>query len=846
MIDNRSLHCIFLLFMALLLHGSLASLGYAEITLDGTLGPSGPLSGPDFLIPAEVGQQVGGNLFHSFSVFNIHTGESATFTGPNSVENVLGRITGGSSSTIDGLLHSEIPGANLFVINPAGIMFGPNAQLDVQGSFHASTADFVSLGENGRFDAVEPDNSVLTVAPPSAFGFLGENPASIFVQGSSLNIPERETLSIVGGDIQIMGGNLSAPDGRINIASVDSAGEINIENMHLNAFERLGDIDLTESSSLLTSGLQGGDIYILSNRFVANNSNLWSYTLGEGKGGNIAIDVGSLMLTNEGYIGSKSWGAGNGGTITINASDAITISGKSGISVSTYSSGDGGSILITAPDLDIDNSWVDGETLGEGKGGNIAIDVGSLMLTNGADISSKSRGTGNGGAITITASDAITVSGKSRIYVSTEGSGDGGGLSITASDLRLDDSWVDGGTDGEGRGGNIAIDVGSLTLTNDADIFSDAWDVGNGGAITITASDAITVSGEESEVSVFTYGSGDGGSILIATPDLGLDGSWIWGTTAGEGKGGNIAIDVGSLSLTNGVHIASNAFNVGNAGEIAITASDAITVSGKSGISVSTYSSGDGGNILITAPDLNLDNSWVDGKTNGEGKGGDVQLQARKIKLINGSAISAESFSTGLNISEDPEAGKSGNIVIRVDDTFQINNDSSVTVETAQANAGDITVNAGFLVHLRDKSAITTSVAGGEGDGGNILIDPVFVVLDGASEIIANARKGKGGNITIRIVGDGAFLKSPNSLVDASSEFGVSGSVTIDAPDTDISGSMSILPVSFLDVSSLLSERCVTRTAGELSTFIIVGHGGMPLSPDTPLPAFYLFDKIKN
>ncbi|CCK80945.1 filamentous hemagglutinin N-terminal domain-containing protein [Desulfobacula toluolica] len=260
--NNRSLHSLVLLVMALFIHGSLASLGHAEITLDGTLGPSGPLSGPDFMIPVEVGRQVGGNLFHSFGVFNVNTGESATFSGPNSVENVLGRVTGGSSSTIDGLLRSEIPGANLYLINPAGIMFGPNAQLDVQGSFHASTADFIRLGENGRFDAVEPDNSLLTVAPPSAFGFLSENPASISVQGSSLNIPQEETLSIVGGDIQIMGGILSALDGRINLASVASTGEINIENIHLNAFERLGDIEITESSSLFTTGLQGGNIYV--------------------------------------------------------------------------------------------------------------------------------------------------------------------------------------------------------------------------------------------------------------------------------------------------------------------------------------------------------------------------------------------------------------------------------------------------------------------------------------------------------------------------------------------------------------------------------------------------------
>src|SRR5688500_13682527 len=95
----------------------------AQMTLDGSLGPSGALSGPNYTIPAEVGQLRGSNLFHSFGAFNIHTGESATFTGPNVVDNILSRVTGGNPSNIDGLLRSEIPGANLFLLNPSGILF---------------------------------------------------------------------------------------------------------------------------------------------------------------------------------------------------------------------------------------------------------------------------------------------------------------------------------------------------------------------------------------------------------------------------------------------------------------------------------------------------------------------------------------------------------------------------------------------------------------------------------------------------------------------------------------------------------------------------------------------------
>src|SRR5712691_9980294 len=177
----------------------------AQITLDGSLGPKGPLAGPHYTIDAQVGRQVGGNLFHSFGEFNVQTGESATFTGPNTVENIVGRVTGGNQSLVDGALRCEIPDANLFLLNPSGVKFGPNATLDVKGSFHVSTADYLRMADGAKFSANLSQDSVLTVAPPAAFGFLGENPAPITIQGSSLEVPTGETLSVIGGDIEIKG-----------------------------------------------------------------------------------------------------------------------------------------------------------------------------------------------------------------------------------------------------------------------------------------------------------------------------------------------------------------------------------------------------------------------------------------------------------------------------------------------------------------------------------------------------------------------------------------------------------------------------------------------------------------
>ena len=167
-------------FRTVIIVGSLlGSLGQAlgQVTVDSSFGNAGALVGPNFQIPDTLGNTVGGNLFHSFSDFNIQTGESATFTGPESINNILGRVTGGDASSIDGLIRSEITGANLYLMNPNGFLFGENAKVDVDGAFTLSSRDRINLGKDGVFLARQPNNSVLTASPPQAFGFLGGNPS---------------------------------------------------------------------------------------------------------------------------------------------------------------------------------------------------------------------------------------------------------------------------------------------------------------------------------------------------------------------------------------------------------------------------------------------------------------------------------------------------------------------------------------------------------------------------------------------------------------------------------------------------------------------------------------------
>ncbi len=222
-------------FFALVAACSLAALtprpaAGQHITVDGRFSPAQTLIGPNYSISASLGKQIGSNLFHSFGQFGLATGESAAFSGPVAVNNIIGRVTGGNPSGIDGRIQSNIAGANLYLINPSGIVFGPHATVNVSGSFHASTADYVKMSDGSKFQATNPDASTLSAAPPAAFGFLTPKPAAITVNGSSLGPAPGATLGLVAGPVSInSAASLAAPGGAIHVTSAAGTGEVPVD-----------------------------------------------------------------------------------------------------------------------------------------------------------------------------------------------------------------------------------------------------------------------------------------------------------------------------------------------------------------------------------------------------------------------------------------------------------------------------------------------------------------------------------------------------------------------------------------------------------------------------------------
>ena len=201
------------------------SIGQAigQVVVDSSFSSGQALVGPNFQIPDSLGKAVGGNLFHSFTEFNVQTGGSATFTGPNAINNILGRVTGGNVSEIDGLIKSDIPGANLYMMNPNGFLFGENARVDVDGAFTVSSRNRINLGKDGVFLAADPDKSVFTSSSPQAFGFLGGNPAG--------KITFNGTRLVTGGDINFAGGEVLLDKARlISEAAGANSGNIIVES----------------------------------------------------------------------------------------------------------------------------------------------------------------------------------------------------------------------------------------------------------------------------------------------------------------------------------------------------------------------------------------------------------------------------------------------------------------------------------------------------------------------------------------------------------------------------------------------------------------------------------------
>jgi len=737
----------------------------AQISTDGTLGPSVNLSGPNFQIGANLGQQHGPNLFHSFRDFNLSRHESAIFSGPNSVQNVLSRVTGGNPSHIDGLFRSTISGANVYFLNPYGIRFGPNARLDVQGSFHASTADYLRLGEDGRFDVRNLRSSILTVAPVEAFGFLTDNPTPIHFQGSELYLPSEKELTIVGGDIMmeqaklfVGGGEMNG--GQIKIASVASQGEVILleSDLLVSSFDDLGDISLL-----------GND-----NFEVGNNDDILNV---DGKQAGLVLIRGkNMLLSNRGFIDANTYGGnadetdpGAGEGINIKLSGQLKLTKTSEIVSKAFGSWQAAPVMIEVEWLELwDGSQISSNVWSSGQGNHLTIKANEILLSGLSDITI----TNHAGIVTRNASGISSISNTSKLDA-VEST-----INIEAKRLVIENqAQINVASIGIGNAGSISLKVEYLKVIQGGAIISAAVGLGNGGSIHIDADKIIL-----SEV----------GSINSS------------GFGPGKGKAGDITIEANNLELINGGNVNTSTLGLGQSGTINIKVSDTLRLSGQANESqffIYDFVNEQIGGLLpvlgvmpedligpseISAAVINL----------GPESAGNIDIEAGQLSLHDGAKITGEHRGMG----------NAGDITIRASDIRLTQ--GTITTETfGGGGGGNITVNMPHLLYLRE-GEMTTSVGTGKGDGGNIYIEnPTFVVLN-KGQIAAQADAGHGGNI--RIVAD-QFIASPDSLVSASSRLGLDGEVQIESPAVDMDSFLVVLPGGDDEVQLQLPKGCTAE-----------------------------------
>lgn len=749
----------------------------AQIIPDSSLGSeSSKVStdlGNSFVDKIEGGAIRGGNLFHSFDSFSIPTGGTAYFNNALNIQNIISRVTGSSVSNIDGLIRAN-GSANLFLINPNGIIFGPNASLNIGGSFLASTASSINFADGVHFSSTQPQSTpLLTVSVPVGLGFIS-SPESIRVEGNGHSLlgnvgtlgnpvigsgqsttglrtsPER-AIVLVGGDVKIEGGILTAPSGQIEIASVDS-GLVKIESannegwtLNYDSVQGFRNIDLEKLALLDASGLKNGNIFL--------------------RGKDITLADRSLVIVSN--FGSLNWGK-----VSVNASGNIQIIGTRNPNPIGQDIGPARGIVT--------------QNLSSGKAANIEVLADNIFIRDFGGIASASFASGAGGDVFLVSRGTIELYGSKLpttgllaggISTSSYSTGKAGNLKLSAKNLSIrDGSFVSSTTLGSADGGNVELDV-----TNNIDVL--------------------------------------GGALITFDPNFINNSFWpsfVGGITTSSGKAGDVLINTKKLSIAGGARIDSSTLASGLSGSLIINASDSISVDGRAA-KLSNPS------LIISSANVSdpFFKLFYNLPTKLEGKSGSITLNTNRLNVLNGAQISARNDGTG----------NGGSIQINAS-SINLDAKGSITASTVSGEGGDIFLRSREL-QLGNSSSITAT-ASGSGNGGSINLDTNLLTLTQGSKITADAFRGNGGNININTQG---LFRSPDSSITASSQLGINGTVQINNLINQPTKPTVELPQNLIDATSLIAQGCSGNVGPHGSSFVITGRGGLPEDPYAPLNA---------
>lgn len=660
---------------------------------DGTL--STDVTSPDSLnFKITGGNRAGDNLFHSFSQFSVPTGGSAFFDNALDIKNIIGRVTGGSVSNIDGLLRAD-GSANLFLLNPNGMIFGPNATLNIGGSFIGSSANSINFADDTSFSATNPQVApLLTVSVPVGLQF-GSNPGAIQVQGTGhslrvnsafsptirgnnltgLLVPPGKTLALVGGDVALDGGMLTAEQGRIELGSVGS-GVVSLNpttsgwTLGYSGVQSFRDIRLSQQSLADASGIGGGSIQVQGRRVEVR-------------------DGSTILIQNQGFQPA--------GQLNLNASESLELSG-------------------TSPDGRIPSRLVN-ETLGVGNGGDIAVSTPRLVMQGGGQIGTKTFSAATGGNITVNAGESLQLIGSSVNPTTLTG--------------------INAATQTSGPAGDITVSTGRLAVWDGATVTSLTLGTGEGGDVIVNATESVEVVGvipiifQPSALAAITFNAGNAGSLTIKTSRLGVrDGGRVDASTFASGDAGSVAINAKESVEVRGTV-------PGSRNPSLVTSSATIQDKAfQQAAGLPPVPSGSSGDVTINTGRLSVtDGGLVNVKNDGSGNAGTVRVNAGSIVLENLGGITAATT-----------AGVGGNIFLQAQNLYALNGSAITATAGGSGNGGNLTIDTDTLVAL-ENSDITANAF--EGKGGNIEIQTQGIFRSRDSDVTASSQLGINGVVEV-------------------------------------------------------------------------------------------------
>lgn len=829
----------------------------AQIVPDRTLPLNSTVTPDGNTLTIEGGTTADRNLFHSFREFSVPTGGTAFFNNANTIQNIFTRVTGGSISNIDGLIQAN-GNANLFLLNPNGIIFGPNASMNIGGSFLGTTANSINFADGTSFSATNPQTTpLLTISIPTSLQF-GPNPGQIVNQSVAtsavedsgqgnlnpvgLEVPAGQTLALVGGDVAIPGGILTAAGGRIELGSVGGNSSVSLTvldqgfTLGYAGVQNFQDIQLSQGATVDASGEGGGNIQVQGGRVVlTEDSGILSQTFGSQDGGTVSIQATQFIAEGGGYVDTTTYGAGRGGILSVTATDSVELSG-------TNTDGTSSGLFAQVDRLE-------GQTAPTtGNAGNLTIATGRLILRDGAQIASNTFSEGSGGKLTVTATESVEVTGRSadsenpsalltqaetnssgnaqnltistrqltisdggEISSSTEGTGNAGNILIQASEQLIvqNRAGVSALTSGNGRGGNISIETGRLIAQNGGQVSATTQGTGQAGTLTVNARESVELAG--TGISGFPSG--------LFTQSTGL------ATDSDAGNADNLTVTTRQLIVRDGAALSADTFAGGRGGSLTVNASESIELTGTSVIVPAEVSP------LVRA-DGRLA-SRLTAVTTGSGAAGNVAINTGLLTVRDGASVAVDG-SRG--------TGSAGNLDVTASD-IRLDR-GTITAETRSGDFGNVNLQVSNFLQMRNNSNITVT-ATGDARGGNIKIDTRALIAGTNSDITANAVSSEAGRVEItapeglfgtRSRREGNPGSNLTSDITATSLAGpqLDGEVLLNTPDVDPTQGVVQLPETIANPDAIAQICPNQRQSGVDNTFTRTGRG-LPANPGETL-----------